>query len=367
MFKELCVAASAFLVMGTAEAARTVQYTADFSTGQMQPAAENHDGLYVRTLPNSQSGSEYLSSGSGGFGPTSSSDTKVVASESIGGETVRARAGSYFARSALHYSKNYIGLNNGTADKPRSELGVINSAHRFGYDVEAFLGFSIYVPMNFEHETGILGRAGANQLLSVKEPTAASRGFFVLEQYVPSGSTKARWYFRYSVNSKSTLQDGGTIESFDLGPVENDKGKWTDFVVRFRENPFSVDTNPATAGIAGAMNQLYRGNKGIMQVWKAEGPVDANGDRSMVLKVSKVGVPVGLVPHSTEERAISFRVYKYGWKENPTTVKGPVWFGFDEIRFGIASDGTGYSDVSPAGLQQSTDLVPKPPSGVIVQ
>jgi hypothetical protein len=246
-----------------------------------------------------------------------------------------------------------------------------HAVHHVDYDTEVFLGFSIYVPLNYENETGTKNSAGAVQLLSVKEPATASRGFFVLEQYVPKGGTKAHWYFRFSTNANSTLQEGGEITRFDLGPVDSDRGKWTDFVIRFRENPVSVDTNPSARGIPNSKNQTFEGNKGIMQVWKAEGPADEVGNRRMVLKVDRVNAPVGLVPHFSDKRAVSLRIYKYGWKDNPTSVRGPVWFGFDEIKLGLAAKGIGYSDVRPAGNECSGDCAepaakPRPPTSVDV-
>jgi len=241
--------------------------------------------------------------------------------------------------------------------------------HRFDYDTEGFLGFSIYVPLNYEHETGTYGIPGAIQLLSIKEPNSADRVFLVLEQFVPKGSNKARWFLSYVTDDKST--DSGEQTKIDLGPVESDIGKWTDFVIRFRENPFVVETNPASLGIPMARNQVYAGNKGILQLWKAEGPADDKGNRQMVLKVNKVNTPVGRVPHATERRVVNFRTYKYGWKSNPTDVNGPIWFGFDEIRLGFAKDGVEYSNVDPSHQScpegcSAVAATPRPPAGLNV-
>jgi hypothetical protein len=147
---------------------------------------------------------------------------------------------------------------------------------------------------------------------------------------------------------------------------------WTDFVIRFRENPFSVDTNPAKAGIPNAMDKLYEGNKGILQVWKAEGPVDSRGNRKMSLKLDLVNTPVGRVPHATDKRVLSFRIYKYGWKNAETDVKGPVWFGFDEIRLGFANAGATFADVAPSARSceegcSSVAAAPKPPAQLRVE
>ena len=66
--------------------------------------------------------------------------------------------------------------------------------------LRVYLGFSIYVPLNYEHETGIHETRGAIQLLAVKEPNNADRMFFVLEHFVPKGSNKARWFLEYATN-----------------------------------------------------------------------------------------------------------------------------------------------------------------------
>jgi hypothetical protein len=70
----------------------------------------------------------------------------------------------------------------------------------------------------------------------------------------------------------------------------------------------------------------------------------------MVRKFSKVNAPVGLVPHQSDRLMHTWRIYKYGWKNFTTHVKGPVWIGFDEIRHGLVGrDDTTYADVNPAG------------------
>ena len=42
--------------------------------------------------------------------------------------------------------------------------------------------------------------------------------------------------------------------------------------------------------------------------------------------------PGTLVPHATTNIKSLWRIYKYGWLVNPTTLTHPVWIGFDEIR-----------------------------------
>ena len=369
MHKILAILLVGLASSGVAVAERNVRFTGDFETGQIQAKSSTHDGFYVHTLANPQSGSQSVSSGS--FGPSSGLDTRVVRSEVVGGETVMPRKGSFFLRSAVYFDKNYLELNDGQSNKARSKLYLSDTAHRVEHDEEGYVGFSIYTPKNFEPELGVKDRRGSVMLYVIN--SSASRTHLALSQWVQSPSSEAHWFLFYNVNAGSTDEGGATEKVFDLGPVSADAGKWTDFVIRYRFNPFAVATNPAVAGIPSSLSKTYQGNKGILQVWKASGPVDSSGNRNMTLLLDKVNVPIGLVPHATEKLVHRWRIYKYGWHNNPTSVDGPVWFGFDEIRQGsVVRDGTAYADVSPSGLGPSgasnlTDPVPEPPTNIVIR
>jgi hypothetical protein len=191
--------------------------------------------------------------------------------------------------------------------------------------------------------------------------------------WVQSPAVEAHWFLRIYTNDQSVLEDDNHVQVVDLGPVNADIGRWTDFVVRYRWNPFSVTTNPADKGISDSKDQVYEGKKGILQLWKAEGPVGSDGNRKLALKVDKVNQPVGLVPHSTEKIRHYWRIYKFGWLSNPTTLTHSVWFGFDEIRQGLVNrDGTTFADVVPAGnacesCGSSDPSKPKAPSNLTVE
>lgn len=341
-----------------ANADDNVRFHGTFESGQLQSAGSANDGFFVQTLPDPQNGVDYVNIGTGGAGPNSGLDTRVVASENLGQETVFPRRGKYFLRSAIYYDKEYSRMPHNTntgRNKPRSTIAMGHDDLRYDFDEEGYIGFSIYTPLSYEHETATKGHQGSAMLLSVNTTPDSSQ--IILTQFVDQSHDKAHWWLMYNVNDSSHLE-GNSERWVDLGPVDPDIGKWTDFVIRFRLNPFSVRTNPALSGIPEAKNQYYAGNKGILQVWKAEGDPGRDGNRSMVLKLDKVNTPIGLVPHEQDKVLHSFRIYKYGWHYNDTNVKGPVWFGFDEIRFGLVNrDGTGYSDVHPAGLA-CTDRCP---------
>ncbi|MGH8166852.1 MAG: hypothetical protein ACREQ1_06405, partial [Woeseiaceae bacterium] len=185
-------------------------------------------------------------------------------------------------------------------------------------------------------------------LLSVPS-NGASSTLMYLSVHVPSGTSVAHWIFAQHL-SDTSVKEGEKKIVYDLGPVTGDLGKWTDFVLRYRFNPFSKRTN--ASNFAGGMNKTYEGNRGILQLWKSSGSPDARGNRRMsITAVNLVNKPVGLVPHRTEKISWHFRIYKYGWHNNPTDVAGPVWVGFDEIRDGrVREDDTTFSDVHPGGL-----------------
>lgn len=351
-----------------------VFFTGDFESGRILPVGSKHDGFYLGTLPDPQIGDEVLVSGSSDFGPGTKADTRVVQSEIVGGETITPRKGQYFLRSELIRSKNYLRLNGFSRNKPRSKISMSNDGLEFDFDKEGYVGFSLYAPKNFEDELGTRDQRGEAALFIINSDS--SRTLVHLGVWVEKPQTEAHWFLKYWTSATTTKEDGAESRVVDLGPVRADTGKWTDFVVRYRFNPFTVATNPAERGIAGAKNQLYQGNRGILQVWKAVGPVDADGNRKLELMIDKVDTPIGLVPNSSQRIQHSWRIYKYGWLVNATSLTRPVWFGFDEIRQGLVErDGTTFADVAPAGNGEActtdcnpvADAKPKPPSSVVVE
>lgn len=348
MYRRCAILVFCFFV-ATGHAKENVLNSLSFESGKMMPNAGYVDAGFISTLPDPQSGTEAIRTGQGGCGPTSNCDMRVVRSERVGGQDIKSRAGDFFLRMVLDKSKDYSGLNGG-ADKPRNSLSFGNDVYRFDHDVEEWLGFSVFLPNNYEDETENVG------MILTEITTDSSAQFLKLVVGMRSGDKESHWYFRYKTSDTSTTSATETI--VDLGSIAPDKGKWTDFVIRTRSNPFSVDTNPAKLGINLAKDLLFEGDRGILQVWKSEGPVlDAANNRKMVNKINKVNTPIGLVPGTTQGKdkiSHSIRAYKPGWQGHTgtgTSVKGPIWIGWDEVRFGEAErHGTGYRDVHPTGL-----------------
>jgi len=363
----------AFALTGTAFAAeRNVYFTGDFESGAIPAKGSRHDGFYIATLPDPQSGATTLHTGQSNFGPSTAADTRVVSSEVVGGETVRPRSGQYFIRTEVYSTKNYLDLNDYAKNRPRSKIYMSDPSLRIDFDEEGYVGFSIYVPKDFQNELGVRDHRGESMLFEMG--TDSSRTLMNLGVWVQGSATEAHWFLRTWTDDKTIQETADKFQLMDLGPVSADMGKWSDFVFRYRFNPFSVATNPAAAGIPNSKNRSYEGNKGILQVWKAEGPVDGDGNRKMVMKVDKVNTPLGLVPPETEKIRHFWRIYKYGWLSNPTTLTHPVWFGFDEIRQGLVSrDGTTFADVVPSGAPCSSGCPgevaakPKPPTNIAVE
>jgi hypothetical protein len=352
-----CVLFCAFLFVTNAFAGEKVVNAVGFESGKIQRKGGSVDAGLIRTLPAPQSGNEVIQTGSGGCGPTSNCDMRVVRSEFVDGQKVTPRAGSYFLRMMLDKSKDYTGLNEGKP-KPRNSLTFRDDKYRFDHDVEEWIGFSVFLPKGYEEETETVG------LILTEITTDSSAQFLKLSVGRRNGDKGSKWYFHHRKSDTSVSGSSEDVQ-VSLGSIELDKGKWTDFIIRVRSNPFEVDTNPAKKGIANAKDKLYEGNKGILQVWKAEGPtIDNQGNRKMVNKISIVNKPVGLVPGNTQgqdKMGWDARAYKGGWQGNAgqsTSVKGPIWIAWDEIRFGeTARHGTTYSDVHPTGAA-CTDRCP---------
>lgn len=301
-------------------------------------------------------GNNKVNTSEGGAAPTSGWDTRVTEAETFKGEFIEPRAGNYFLRSALHYEKNYLPLNGNVKDRPRSIITIGSDSQDMAFDEAYWLGFSIYLPKSWEHENGVTDQRGAVQVLAMN--TQASSTLMQLEIY---SKTKGHnhWYLQLQTNSNSHDEDHASTRKqiFDLGPVTDDLGKWTDFAILVRSNPFTRTTNPAKAGLGSTLNQTFQGNQGIFKFWKTTG-----ANRKLEQMVNIENAAVGLVPKDDTKIRARFRVYKYGWKSNPSTVKGPVWVGFDEIKMGAASDGIQLEDVVPSSAALDSGKVPTPPA-----
>ena len=337
------------MVSSPAFGERKVYLEAGFETGYVRASGGRLDAFWVMTMPDPQAPGDckYFSpEGQGGFGPGSKTDFRVVQQEVWNGEVILPRSGSYFGRSVIHRDKCYPN------SAVRSHLVFTTPGQEYVWDEEVWVGFSVYVPESWEHDNKYkrADQAHLSGMSVFASNASASSSHLALRIHPASDSDFNEWVLRLvPADPTSTTDKGNAYHT--LGSISQDLGKWTDFVFRIRFNPFNKRTNPALEGIQGARDQWYEGNRGILQVWKSEGVTDSDGNRPMQLVFSRVDEPVGLVPRADRGLRLIFDTYKYSWQTFDTDPKGPIFLGYDEIRFGRAEiEGAGFADVAPSGV-----------------
>ena len=353
---------------------RVVFYDGSFANGKVPSSSSLEGGGYFacKYQPEGGVNTFYVAgnpntwlTGMDGLATDARLDGRVLTKETWNGEVIKPRSGTHFMRQVIYYTKQYECLNRGTdpnvsLDKPRVKFDQFNSVYRFEWDQEVWEGFSIRVPLDHVGDIATQGNGGGNMVWVLNAGDDFSQA--MLRMGCASGENVEKWWFAYQVNRTSVGDlniDGATPPNYfvDLGSTSADKGLWTDFVFRYRLNPFLVATNASTVG---GKNQVYQGNQGILQIWKGTGAADPiTGNRTMTRFCNIVNAPVGGVPHATAKLQVSHRSYKGGWKKNPTTSTAPIYLGWDEIRWGFAdstvaaskgqSRASISSDVSPSG------------------
>lgn len=380
---------------------------ATFSTGNIsaQPTAISNEtgrlnsGLYVRTLPTNQSGTSAISTGNGGvFGTNSIYDThvyssKVVSETDTNGvlrtDTVTPRepaVSNYFLGSRIYRAsphtdmgpnRHYDQLNGSTthvdADcKPRSSFSFDNpAAYGVEWDTEYWFGWSIYAPRSHQHESFRTGGTNNGPMLFVVNPSNASATHCTLNAIVPtaaqgwrnasnnalvSATSETHWCFIFNTNANSSTEGGSSVTKISLGSMEPDLGKWTDFVFRFRWNPFSGTGSVSSGGFT------FQRGQGLIQIWKSTGAVDGNGNRTISegSPTYNYAGPCGLLPaNSTARLQNQCRVYLFGLNSTITTTSRthPVDYFFSSIRWGYAT-GPKVALWQPDGAMRFSDVVP---------
>jgi hypothetical protein len=270
-------------------------------------------------------------------------------------------------RQVIYYTKQYESLNdssttdpNVSTDKPRVKFDQSNPIYGFDWDVEMWFGFSVRLASDYVPDIATVNNPGST-IVWVLNGGASFTQMHINRQR-REGDSIEKWWLSYQINATAVADMDGDGPSpkttyVDLGATSADKGMWTDFVIRVRLNPFTVATNPGAAGIANAKNKLYLGNRGILQIWKGTGDYTSGTNRVMTRLYSRVNQPVGGVPHTTLKLIPSHRMYKYGWKKNPTTSTAPIYQGFDEIRWGFG-DATVAASKGQSRASVSSDVAP---------
>ncbi len=353
-------------------AGRTVEGSISLTSAGLLANA-NADGVLIGTLPETQTAwnADYIGPGGasgtiGGCGPATSYDLRVVASGStVGADTVTAREGTHFLRGQMVLSKDYGALNGATVaddpvdDKPRWWAQLSHSSKEFNFDTETYFGFSIWLPTDWEHETGITSVNGNVSLLSLIAGGSTTRTQLMLGLWTDDslGQSATHWNIEVA-DSDTVTTEAGNKTVYELGSVitDADLGKWTDIVIRARFNPFATATNPYP-GITSSVNTTYQANRGILQVWKSTGALLGTSTyRTMERRFNRINTPVGLVPYGTSgvDNGIQQnwpKGYKPGWKKSfsgqTSDVAGPIVFAWSACRWGRATIGTTLADVAP--------------------
>ena len=274
-------------------------------------------------------------------------DLTIESSVSFQGSTITPRAGAAFLWSLI-YDPRQPGGTGKTYDNgdPRWDWnigGANNQGYLIDYDREVWIGFSIFLPLNYDHDKAAgFYNGDVTNILQVGDPNAVTSNYaFTMsigpdDDAAPYGSGDAHWMIDLGLNPSGPGHV--RIDSGDnsLGEITDDRDNWTDFVIRFRNSP---DAN------------------GIFQLWKSKGP-----SRTMTLitedqragnstQLSYVNEPIGALP-STLGMALSPRVYKFNFDNQPTDSISPIGIAWDEWRHGYDDLGTGYSDVHPTQSPQ---------------
>jgi hypothetical protein len=314
---------------------------------------------------------------------TSDTDQKIIqGSGQVGADTVGPRVGNFFLRDTIYYNKPYDingrestgnlkGGNSGN-NKPRSQMTM-----SVGFDqasnVEAGemgrAGISIYLPTDYADENGTSSGDSRNMFMVLGiDGGGAGHGNFgvgnpggdipttdIFGNSTPTGAGNVWvWRERFSATKESASNNLGEVWWWNLGPIAEDKGKWTDFVWEHLWNPFAVTTN-AKDVLPNGYDKLLPGGTGILRIWKGTGEyLPGTQNRIMKKMFDQDDHPdhpgqTGTVP--TDDNFIMHfqqRQYRFGWHRKPTTTRDPVAIGVDEVRVGAENlNGTQYEDVHP--------------------
>ncbi len=335
-------------------------------------------GANILTLPITQVGTEATTSSSSPnttpifrWGLNSLTDTHIVTAETITEglstpEIVLPREGTYFWRQKIYRAsgasyaspgtgvyptKHYDQLNSSTVHttdgstcRPRNAMSFQKEAvYGFDRDAEVWMGFSLYIPTNWEHETYARGTTANGPMLLTLLPSSGNSldtnsTHLTLNAIVPdsgwtalrqptSGATKTHWCIQWYRNPTSTQE--ANVTRLSLGEIQ--LGKWTDFVFNMRWNPFTGNTT--------VLGTTYVGNSGKIRLWCGE--QNSNGTRSISSgsPLYTYSGPCGNYPSG--KIIPSLRVYMFGWNNANTSSRShPVWVGADAFRWGFATGST---------------------------
>jgi hypothetical protein len=373
--------------------ARNLGYIMDGTLSEFTAVGNPDHGMRLSNNTRAGLSSTAVIIASGGGGVTTDCDSRLTAAGYVSptnangvGDTVNPRKNTYFLENRLNWKKDYCEMQGtGTpagsgypSDKPRcwnymhkkTDVGeALGSPLR--WDKTFWLGFSVFVPSNWEHETLNIGNWDQTDWSMFPMHSSSASTTIIEFSLWGKEAGKTQWGVTLYYNHLNVYDTASPTIVIDCGDVatDGDLGKWTDFVIKMRLNPFTVTTNAST--IPGGRNESYDGNRGIFEVWKTTGAVDGNGDRAFTKVYSRVNLPVGLVPQAGVAPIWLPRIYRGGF--NPTGTRDPrarsgvfgstgagnpdddgyMFLGYDCIYMGDEElNGTGFSDVNPGRLTE---------------
>jgi hypothetical protein len=368
-------------------ATRNIGYIMDGSLATFNPPGDSDHGMRLANMVRADETTDAVFLTGGGHGGVSQDcDSRMAVAgyttpqnANGAGDTVSPRLNTYFLENRLNWKKDYSEMNGaapGTTakDKPRLWNYPFNpedvghpEAMPVRYDKTFWFGMSIYVPSNWEHETFHIGNFDLTDWsLCPFSADTASTDWLGLALWNPTAGA-THWGIKWGFNDTGyrTGTPYNKIALTDLAD-DSDYGKWTDFVIKQRLNPFTETTDAGQ--FDGCRNETYDGNRGILEIWKTFGPdnYDGNGNREFKKIFSRVNQPFGNVPRAGYAPRATPRVYR-SW--NPSGSRDPrprsgifggtgaddayLFLGFDCIYVGDEElHGTGFADVNPGQLPE---------------
>jgi len=354
-----------------------LRFRGEFDNNRVEDRDLLTDGFQIRAIDDNNNLHVISTGGGGSDSPDvvdDGMDTYVTAGETSMttangvGQVMVPHIGNHMCRMSLEKSKNYNAIS-GTG-KPRTDINPYRegnpspgqeASYGIGFDKEAFIGWTIQLPSNME----IDDHGAGNQTTVFGINTDPGRTLFAMRfGNAPTNNPAIYWSMIRHFSDQSVEEDHAssvkTIERISIGGVDQllslDVGESVSFVLRYRWNPFDVDTNPVSAGIPNSLNQLFEANKGILQLFKTESSDTPDGDGFRQPKLTNLNFlneGVGLVPNNDMPKWRA-QLYKFNWdavgstggtRASNSTIQNIYWSGF----YGgeAINNGTKFEDCNP--------------------
>lgn len=240
-----------------------------------------------------------------------------------GGAPVPPLRGNYYMSTEIFFDRDHAMFQgNNFKNKPRFTIstGAGNDPGRtFGYNQEAWMSISYFLPENFHHDPEI-NEAGNTNMIQTNSGNNDLDNFWHMMIWRYSGTSSMNWH-------TEVIRNNTAFTEYDLGNTvaDGDIGKWTTFIWNCRPH--------ATTG--------------FVKIYKSKGPY-VSGLMRNIYQVLNVTGGAGFTFSVGKVFAYGFRQYKHGWHHNQNSMNSKSqWIGWDEIRWGLASAGTRFRDVDP--------------------